>query len=615
LTDTALQREGHTQVETKASQLVVFALLAALLATFLTDYRYGEVAFEEIDPMVRRVLDSNYLVNDFLTNATDEFGPRFYSVRFIAALATENSLPYIYFGLTLAINFSIALLSGFLARDVFKSTTAGLLSVALAMGASTFQLGGAGETHAGEPNSYWMSFPFVIAAVWAATRRRPVLTGVASGIATLLHPSFGPAVAGMIFMSLAVALWIRRRTEGDRFPIAGFALGVALLAAFLAAVALPYASQETISEARFFEILIFRVPHHLLPSTFASAEWLQGASFLIAVALASRYLRLRGFPDHFSASLFVALASCLLLFFLAGYLFVEIWPWKPFFIAIPYRATSFFTWLGFIALGGSIAARIDRTSKSEGGFLFASMVNPVSVALGHLALAPRIVNRSRKFLMIGGALAIAVGTVFTDLRSLAQFLAVGGLAGWFVFGPQGRWARAVGIGAPIALATALVVFQSIDHTSNPIDRVGPEILPSHVEGPEVVVAAAAQALTPPEAVILTPPTFGTFRLLAERAIVVDVHVIPYQERAMAEWMERVLTVYGSDSALRFESEDLGSDGLDILRDSYVPPNDATVRELRSAYGATHAVFPIETPTEFPVRWRGDDYVLVELADP
>jgi hypothetical protein len=42
------------------------------------------------------------------------------------------------------------------------------------MEATSFRLGGAGQAHASEPNSYWMSFPFAVAAVWAATRARPV---------------------------------------------------------------------------------------------------------------------------------------------------------------------------------------------------------------------------------------------------------------------------------------------------------------------------------------------------------------------------------------------------------------------------------------------------------
>lgn len=155
----------------------MFALLAALLATFPTDYRYAEVGWREVDPIVRRAIDPGLLVDDFFTNVSDEFGPRFYSTRLIASFA-PGSLPAVYFGLTLLINVAIALVTGLFGRELFKSNVADLIAVGLVMGATSFRLGGAGQAHASEPNSYWMSFPFAVAAVWAATRARPVLVGL-----------------------------------------------------------------------------------------------------------------------------------------------------------------------------------------------------------------------------------------------------------------------------------------------------------------------------------------------------------------------------------------------------------------------------------------------------
>jgi hypothetical protein len=421
----------------------------------------------------------------------------------------------------------------------------------------------------------------------------------------------------MVLVSLALAFWVHRRSD-RKVPFLRLVLGVAVLAAFFAVVALPYASQDTIPDEQLFSILLFRAPHHLLPSSFDASEWLQGALFLVAMVLAYRHLRKEGLPNGFTASLLKILVGCLLVFFLAGYLFVEVWPLKAAFLAIPFRATSFFNWLGFVAIGSSIAIRLSRSNETgEGVFLLGSMVNPVSAGLGQIAVALKLRNRlSRRFVRMGVLAIYVAGAAFTDPRGFTQFLIIAGLAAWFLLGPQQSWARAAAIGASVALASGLVVFQSLSHSSSALDRVGPEILPSHMEGPEVDIARAARAATPPDAVILTPPTFGTFRVLSERAIVVDTHVIPYQETAMAEWMERVTAVYGSDSQLGFESGDLEIDSLDTLRNSYMPPSDSEIQALSSVYGISHAVLPKGAQTNFPVISVTDEYVLVDLkADP
>jgi hypothetical protein len=596
-------------------RLIAFAVLAALLATFLTDYRYAEVGLEEIDPMVRRAIDPGFLANDFFTNVTDEFGPRFYSTRLIAAVATPGSLPAIYFGLTLLINVAIAIVTGLFGRELFRSNVAGLIAVALVMGATSFQLGGAGQAHAGEPNSYWMSFPFAIAAVWAATRARPVLVGLLAGLVSVLHPTFGAGVGGLIFLSLITGLWARRRQDGTRVPLAGIAVGLVLFVSLLASVAVPYSSGARIPEGQLFEIMRLRMPHHILPSTFNVSDWVRGLLFMVALGIAWRWLRQKDFPDRFQATVLSSLTAGLLLFFVAGYLFVEVWPWKPWFIAIPYRSMSFLLWVGLWAIGGSAAHRILGNRTGEGIYLQVSSFNPISSGLGHLA---SIVKERRDvmppLLIAAGVVALAVGIPFTQPRDLVQFAVVNGLAVWFVAGPDRVWASVVEIAAPVALAVGLFTYQTVVHTEGVIDRVGPEIFPSQVEGPEASIARAARDLTPVDAVILTPPTFGTFRVLSERAIVVDTRDIPYQEDAMAEWMDRIITIYGVPVASGLESQDFGRDEYEALDDAYRVITDQTIANLCGRYPITYAVLFSDTSTSFPVLESNDTYQLVELDD-
>ena len=602
--------------ELATGKLIVFALLAALLATFLTDYRYAEVGLEEIDPMIRRAIDPDYLTNDFFTNVTDEFGPRFYSTRLIAALASPGALPVVYFSLTLVINVAIALLTGLFARELFQTNLAGIFAVGLVMGATSFHLGGAGQAHASEPNSYWMSFSFAIAAVWAATRAQPILAGAMAGLVALLHPSFGAAVGGLVFTSLIVAEWTKRRREGTRIPLVGIGLGFLLFAAVLGVVAVPYSGGARIPEQELFDIMTLRAPHHLLPSTFDGWDWLKGLLFIVTLVVAWRWLRQKSIPDRFAASVLAALAASLLLFFVGGYVFVEIWPWKPWFIAVPYRSMSYFLWLGLLVIGGGAARKaIDSTEPGEGVFLQGSCFNPISSGLAHLAvLAKGRWRLPRPFAVAGGVVALVSGIGLTEPRDLVQFLAVNGLAVWFFLGPDRAWAAVLGVGGPLALAGGLLAYQATFHTEGAIDRVGPEILPSHVEGSEADIASAARELTPVDSVILTPPTFGTFRVLSDRAIVVDMRDIPYQEDAMAEWMDRIIALYGLPAPGGFESEDFGGTTNQLLDATYLLIDDQTIRALCDRYRFTHAVLFAETPTTYPVLHQNDAYQLIEIDD-
>jgi hypothetical protein len=592
--------------EPRTVHLVAFALLAALLATVLTGYQYAESGFEEIDPMIRRAIDPTFLANDFFTNTTDEFGPRFYFSHVIASFATPATLPIIYFALTLLINVSIAIISALLVSDLFRSRKAGLIAASLVMGAASFGLGGAGHTHAGEPNSYWLSFPFALGAVWAASRLRPMLAGFLAGLVPVMHPSFGAAFGGLVFSALAIALALRSRHFGIRFPLIPMAGGFAVFAALLLIVVIPYSQETRIPDDQFFDILTTRAPHHLLPSTFSLADWFKGLMFSVTAIVSIRWIRHAHLSDSFPITFISALMALLILFLFGGWLFVEVVPWKPWFLAVPYRSTSFLLWLGLLLMAGS-AYGLMKQNPRRGIFLYANSFSPVASGVAYLST---FIGRGldRPAMVASGAIGIGLGLVLTEARYLVQFAIISGLALWFLFGPRVTWARAVGILAPLALALFLVAYQSIVHTDTALDKVGPEVLPSHVEGPEADIARAAKQITPPSALLLTPPTFGSFRVLAERAIVVDMRTIPYQELAMAEWMDRLLTVYGSSAVEAFGKEERS----EILEQLYSRIGDSEIRSLCDRYHITHAVLFTQTPTEFDVVERNETYKIVDL---
>ena len=83
---------------------------------------------------------------------------------------------------------------------------------------------------------------------------------------------------------------------------------------------------------------------------------------------------------------------------------------------------------------------------------------------------------------------------------------------------------------------------------------------------------------------------------------------------MAEWMERVVSLYGIPAASVLESQDYGREESEPFDERYRAFTDRTVRSICSRYGATHAVLFSDTATAYPVLARNDTYQLVEIDD-
>jgi hypothetical protein len=124
-------------------------------------------------------------------------------------------------------------------------------------------------------------------------------------------------------------------------------------------------------------------------------------------------------------------------------------------------------------------------------------------------------------------------------------------------------------------------------------------------GSEVGAARWASRHTAGDAVFLTPPDFGLFRLVAERAIVVDFKAFPFQEPAMRAWRRRLIDCYG-------EPTGTGWRALEEMKLHHRRVDVSARLASTCRYGATHAVLPLETPTSLPVLFQNGEYRVVAL---
>jgi hypothetical protein len=121
------------------------------------------------------------------------------------------------------------------------------------------------------------------------------------------------------------------------------------------------------------------------------------------------------------------------------------------------------------------------------------------------------------------------------------------------------------------------------------------------------LSAAVRQSTPADAVILTPPSFGMLRLLARRAIVVDFKNIPFRDRDMRDWYQRILYCYGPVAAAGYAAPD----SMDA---NYRKISDARLKAIHHRYSASFALLYAETVTEYPVVAAAEHLKLVHLVD-
>jgi len=591
---------------------MLFATLAGVVATLVGNYVYGENAFLEIIPMVRAVMDPSYLPGDMVAEAARSFGPRFYSVHLIAALATPATLPVVLFILTVVTNVAIAVVVALFARDLFKSNVAGMVAAAFAMSVSTFDLGSSPSLFTSQVVSDRLAWPLGVLAVWASLRHRPLWSGLAAGVASLMHPVLGAEI-GVLSLGASTLVLLREDSQLRRRELVGIVGGLAVFGALFLATVVPYADAAHIPFEEYQQIELARSAHELAPSEFPLIEWIKALLFFVGVALAWKSVRRRGAPsDEDSAFLFVFVLGTLAALLL-GFVFVEVIPVKAWWIADTWhRLTPELAWLGFTIIAGGISLKLSQGRVETGAYLGAVGLSPLSTGLGWLAVwaeeagEPRRIPRQawraiELVVLVGGVAAV------TPARSVVQFLIVGALAAWLMFAPSNARPVASSTIAVGALAVALIGAQTIGGLPRVIDEVGPEVLPSQREGPTVDIGERVRAATSEDALILIPPNLGDIRITGERAVLVDYKAIPYQEDRMAEWWDRIQAAY-------HKPEKIGSAALTEMDHNYRSIEDPALTALCERYGIDYAVLYSETPTRFRVVDANSTYTLVDLGD-
>lgn len=578
---------------------VVYALLAGTLATFIHGYYFGRINHVEQLPQILRAMDHSYLTRDFALNATTGYGPRFFYTRLLAFLGRVFGLPAVFLVLTCLQNAAVALVTYFAARRLLAgSQPAAVAACVLVLAVRSVKLGEADYlVLPGLIPASLVTAPALL-AVWFGLRGRPLAAALVALPAVLIHPLLGLLCGGLGIATAGIA-------EPRKALRAGLVLaGFALLGGLLWVVP---ASRGGLSARQLLDIYArFRAPHHILPSRFPPADYLALGAFLAAVTIAGRRLFRAGAADAVVLRRLPILAGLLLALWLAGYVFVEVVPTRIGITMQAFRLTLVVKWLGLMLLAGAAVRQLEGGEPASGALTLAG----TGAGQPWTAL---VAAASPRFGPLTPALVFAVALLLQSLlgfsvKELHALVALGLLSVIYHALKRPAWRYPV-TALAVLLWVGLIVVNR-DHRlpliGGLLARSAPTLRLEEAADGERRAVAFCRAALPPDAVVLTPPDLGSFRLTAQRAIVVDFKYAVPLDSGMLEWRQRLEDCYGPVTGS-------GWNAAAEMDRNYRQITDSRVLMAGRRYGATHALLYGDTRTALPVLYRDAGYQLVAVV--
>ncbi len=593
----------------KPSYLVT-VILFGIVITVIKYYGFGVADQVEQLPLIYRAIDSEYLTNDFFVNSARTSLTRLWYSEMLAALAvTKENLPLVFFSLTMAVNVAISTITYLFTCKLYKSTLSGLYASAATMIAVTFTQGWNSEIFYSSLVPAAIATPLLMGAVWATLSRKIITGTLLCIIASVFHPLMGLELGFILLFTFILVSFYEKRPVGDFWKTAVF--GFSILA--IATIAILYYEQDglRLSTEKFIYILAYlRHPHHYLPGRFSLEDYYYAAAFLLPAIFIFLLRKIRN--SSYDNGIAV-MAMSIILLCIGGYVFVEVFPSRLWTTAQTFRLLYFLKWLGLVIIAGNIPTNNFRGWKQL-GLLFATANAIVMLCSQLLAMISSKVKANSKVGVVTDILILAVIVVL--MRQIYPLLQ---LLPWVIFLvlivlAANYYRRFIKISLLPMLIVCVVLFYTNkgiytyviakkDAYTEKVSNYFSLDNTSYFADSEIIMYIRKK--TEQNAVFLTPPMWGEFRLFAERAIVVDFKAFPFQDKAMNEWYDRLVNCYG-------EPTEDGFKVIGIYNENYRRINDRKLMDLRHLYNFSYAVLYNNTPTNFEVLSSDSRFKLVRM---
>ena len=311
---------NHTfkiDISSKLALTIIFFLFSIVI---FARYQFGISDQYEQLPIIFRVIDPSYLVNDWFTNQNDGFSPRFFYAHFIGFLATFLNPELIFFLLYIFFNLVFIISIFLISKEFFSNNLATIFTIILIIFGPRVSLGGnwifsslfLPQTIA--ISLIFLSFYFIL-------KKNYLLSPILLGIATFFQP-----ILGILIGSISILYLVFLSAESLKIKLIRAVKFTTLYVIIGIFALIPLISNTTnISDLEIFYIIaFFRHPHHYSPFAFPLSNYLAMVFILLLFALivSLNFIPLNKDYHHFA--LFVI--GMVLLMGIIGTIFVELVP-------------------------------------------------------------------------------------------------------------------------------------------------------------------------------------------------------------------------------------------------------------------------------------------------
>tara|TARA_B100000579_G_C22814512_1_gene847066 strand:+ start:22 stop:1287 length:1266 start_codon:yes stop_codon:yes gene_type:complete len=416
-------------------------------------------------------------------------------------------------------------------------------------------------------------------------------------ISSLFHPTLGLETGAFSFgvLFLGNIYKIKKYKEFDLssiFKVMKSLIITSVIFGLFALVCwiLPY--DRSLTSEKFIEIMTFRAWSSLLPSYFGLKGYIGAIVFLFMLFISLVSWKRKESTDKNLPKLLIPLFTTVVLFCFVGFIFVEIFPTRAFMTAWTFRTLYIVKWLGLIVISGSLISYLQNKNIVKS----INFINPLK-------------NYNQFFNhLLYLILSILFYLVFKQSGQINPSYYFGSIILVFWFFNVNKSVIKIGVPIICSLLVLINVVRPLIFKDLMIkNRPQIKLVSNIVDDGALAIAEYSKEFTEPNAIFLTPPGFGGFRLSAKRAIVIDYKSIPFQDLGLLGWWERMNDCYGDLS--------MGNPKIRVkeIFEDYKNITSERIGKIQKKYDISYVVLYSQTKTNLPIVYSDNNFKLVKAS--
>ncbi len=545
----------------KTALILLFFII--LSYPFLIKYNY--VAYNQYEqlPLILRYLNPSFLINDWSLNLNAQFSPRIFFTVYMAFWGKMISLPVAYF-INYLLGISFIAFATFLFSYLYhKSNLNSLLTTLLILYGDKITLGG-NDLVGRDFDPSRPAFSLVILGFVLLLKNKLFWSSLLFSLAAYLHPLIGIEAPAIFYFSMII-VFINKRDKLKPILKSVFLYIFFSLPSFITYIIsfLNQNKNET-SKTELLKIIAkIASPFHYLPSSWPINFYLLFGVFTFLFIWFFKIV-----PNQFQTKTKATIKNIILIIAvlcILSFIFTEVYPVYSIVIAQFFRMTVILYWLFAVILySACIATALNPKLNIFLRFLAGTL--PLILSQFYKVIVPG----STHFLYIVLVIIISIILVSNSLKRFRNI---------------------------VLILTLLSLSLLYRHYQFLFDPLYPFITP------ETKIAMWVKNNINNDSLFLVPPDFIRFRLIAEKPIIVDRLVIPFEEKGIIQWLERMNDISGNN----INRYSIDNDSLFI--EGYKKMDMERLKVLKTKYGFDYLIMGKNRQLPLPFVYNDSDYAI------